>query len=128
MAKKVRKRNETTTLPEKPEYELSSGNVFADFGYANPEEAKAKSDLACLIRSIIKETELTQEQVAELMGIDQPKVSKIMRGILSEFTIDRLMKYLVSLGYDVEITAKQSRSLTASIHVGKINSSRRVNA
>jgi|SRR5579862_229250 len=126
MGKKVRKRNKTNISSEKPEYELSSGNVFADFGYANPEEAKAKSDLAFLIRSIIKQAELTQEQVAELMDIDQPKVSKIMRGILSEFTIERLMKYLVSLGYDVEITAKQSRSITASIHVGKINPSIRI--
>ena len=126
MEKKVRKRNKTKISSETPKYELSSGNVFADFGYANPEEAKAKSDLAFLIRSIIKKKGLTQEQIAELMGIDQPKISKIMRGVLSEFTIDRLMKYLVSLGYDVEITAKQSRSLTPSIHVGKINSPKRI--
>jgi len=102
--------------------------VFADFGYANPKEAMAKSDLTFLIRSIIKQKGLTQEQIAELMGIDQPKVSKIMRGILSEFTIERLMKYLVSLGYDVEITAKKSKSSTPSIHVGKMNSSKRINA
>ena len=115
MAKKAKKR----VVPEKIEYEVSSGNLFEDFGYANPEEAKAKWDLAFLIRSVIEKSDLTQEQAAELMGIDQPKVSKITRGILSEFTLERLMRYLVCLGYDIEIKAAQSKSATASIYVGR---------
>jgi len=41
-------------LSEDIEYEVSSGNLFKDFGYSNPEEAKAKWDLAFLIKSIIK--------------------------------------------------------------------------
>jgi predicted XRE-type DNA-binding protein len=127
MGKKVKK-NKRKVVPEKIEYEVSSGNVFKDFGYANPEEAKAKWDLAFLIRSIMEESCLTQEQAAELMGIDQPKVSKITRGILSEFTLERLMRYLVCLGYDVEIKAAQSRSATASIHVGRRGSYKRTNA
>lgn len=127
MAKNARK-SKKRAVPEKIEYEVSSGNLFKDFGFANPEEAKAKWDLAFLIRSIIEESKLTQEQAADLMGIDQPKVSKIARGILSEFTLERLMRYLVCLGYDIEIKAAQSKSTTASIHVGKKGTHRRLSA
>lgn len=127
MGKKIQK-SKKKVLPEDIEYEISSGDLFKDFGYANPEEAKAKWDLAFLIRSIIKDSGLTQAQAAELLGIDQPKVSKITRGILSEFTLERLMRYLVCLGYDIEIKAAQRKSVTASIHVGKKSISRRMNA
>ncbi len=127
MAKKARK-SKKKALPEKIEYEVSSGNLFKDFGYANPEEAKAKWDLAFLIRSIIKENDLTQEQAADLMGIDQPKISKITRGILSEFTLERLMRYLMRLGYDIEIKAAQSKSRTASIYVRKKSAHRKMSA
>jgi predicted XRE-type DNA-binding protein len=114
MAKKPKK-----TKPERIEYEIGSENVFADFGYTNPEEAKAKWDLAFLIGSIIKQKNLTQEQAAELIGVDQPKISKITRGILSEFTLERLMRYLVLLGYDVEIKPTPSKATKPSIHVEK---------
>lgn len=125
MVKKVRK-NKKKVASEEIEYEVSSGNVFKDFGYAKPEEARAKWDLAFLIRSIMKENDLTQEEAAILMEIDQPKVSKITRGILFEFTLERLMRCLVCLGYDIEIKASQSKS--ASIHVGRKGSHRRMSA
>ena len=119
MAKKIKRTKKTSS--EKIEYEVSSGNLFKDFGYANPEEAKAKWDLAFLIRLIIEDGNLTQEQAAELMGIDQPKVSKIMRGLLSEFTIERLMKYLLLLGFDIEIKANKSKTPQSSLHVKSSN-------
>ncbi len=90
----------------------SSGNVFADLGFDNPEEVLAKSDLALLIYDIIKKRKLTQKKAAEILGIDQPKVSNIICGRLSGFTLDRLMKYLIALGYDIEISARQHRSRT----------------
>jgi predicted XRE-type DNA-binding protein len=55
----------------------SSGNVFADLGFAEPEEELAKAQLASHIRRIIRRRRLTQVAAAELMGIDQPKVSGI---------------------------------------------------
>jgi predicted XRE-type DNA-binding protein len=89
--------------PENIEYSISSGNVYADFGFSNPEEARIKADLAMLITKIIKEKDLTQQQAADLMNIDQPKVSKIIRGLLSEFSIERLLKFVLALGFDIEI-------------------------
>jgi predicted XRE-type DNA-binding protein len=117
MAKKSKK-NEPP-VSEKVEYEVSSGNVFADFGYENPKEANAKSDLALLINAIIKHRKLTQIKAAELMKMDQPKVSKIMRGLLSEFTIERLMYCLLGLGCDLEIKPTLGKATVPSIHVSK---------
>lgn len=78
---------------------------------------KAKSDVAFLIRSYIKQQDLTQEEAAIIMGIDQPKISKISRGVLQEFTLEWLLKCLVGLGYDVEIKPIISKSKTPSIYV-----------
>ena len=85
------------------EIEVGSGNVFKDFGYRNPELAQAKADLARQIHQTIKKRKLTQAQAAKLMGIDQPKVSDIVRGRLGKYSMDRLMRFLVALGKDVAI-------------------------
>lgn len=112
--------------PEKIEYEVSSGNVFADFGFSKPEERDVKADLAILIRNRIKAMKLTQEEAAKRMGIDQPKISKITRGILSEFTIERLMDYLVALGYKIEIKPILVKRETPFIYVSKPSLPKRV--
>lgn len=89
-------------------YTVSSGNVFADLGHPNPEEALLKAQLAYRIRAIIQDRGLTQAQAADLLGIDQPKVSLLMRGRLSGFSVDRLFRYLTALGQKVEITVKSA--------------------
>ena len=96
----VKKRE--TEIPVTP----SSGNVFADLGFAEPEEELAKAQLASHIRQIIKRRRLTQVAAASLMGIDQPKVSALLNGRLANFSSDRLMRLLTALGQDVEITVK----------------------
>lgn len=105
------KRNQKNS-PDEIEFTVGSGNVYADFGLPNPEEAKTKAEIAMLITDIIKKKRLTQQQAAELMNIDQPKVSKIVRGLLSEFSIERLLKFVLSLGFDIEITPKLHRAKT----------------
>jgi predicted XRE-type DNA-binding protein len=83
--------------------EESSGNVFADLGLKDPEELLTKAELAHRIGAIIRERKLTQERAAKLLGIDQPKVSALMRGKLDGFSTDRLFRFLNALGSDVEI-------------------------
>ena len=75
-------------------------------GLANSEERLLKAELARKISEIINSQKLTQVQAAEILGIDQPKVSLLIRGRLSGFSTDRLMAYLNKLGSDVEITVK----------------------
>jgi predicted XRE-type DNA-binding protein len=83
-----------------------SGNVFADLGFVEPEEELTKAQLASHIRQILERRRLTQVAAAELMGIDQPKVSALLNGRLGNFSSDRLMRLLTALGQDVEITVK----------------------
>ena len=93
-------------MPNKKDYEIGRGNVFADLGYPRPEEALAKAALAHKITKIIKRRRLTQAQAAELLDVDQPKVSALRRGKLSGFSLDRLVRFLVLLGNDVQIVVK----------------------
>ncbi len=87
-------------------YKLSSGNVFADLGLDAPEEALAKAELTSKISEIIEARGLTQAAAAKVLGIDQPKVSALLRGKLTGFSTERLIKFLNALGRDVEIVVK----------------------
>ena len=84
----------------------SSGNVFADLGLPQSEEALAKAELVQKITAIIEQRRLTQAQAAEILGVDQPKISALKRGRLSGFALERLVRFLVLLGQDVEIVVK----------------------
>lgn len=94
------------TLSTKLKVEKSSGNIFADLGLPNPEEALLKASLALKIEESIRRKKITQVKAAEILGIDQPKVSAIIRGDLNRFSTDRLLRFLRLLGNDVDIIVK----------------------
>ncbi len=91
---------------EKSEYEIGSDNVFADLGFENPDEDIIKSYLVGEIAHLIKKKKLTQMQAAKILGVDQPRVSSLLRGQLELFSIGMLMYFLNDLGRDVEILVK----------------------
>ena len=62
--------------------------------------------MASCIGEVIGQRGLTQVATAELLGIDQPKVSRMLRGYLTNFSVERLMHFLTLLGQDVEIIVK----------------------
>jgi len=84
----------------KVKVELSSGNVYADLGLPNAEERLAKADLVIRIYDVITSRGLTQRDAARLLGIDQPKVSALLRGKFDGFSTDRLFRFLNRLGQD----------------------------
>ena len=86
-----------------------SGNVFADLDLPNPEEMLAKAELARRICDLLAERRLTQTKAAALLGVDQPKVSALMRGKLDGFSTDRLFRFLNALGHNVEIVIRPAR-------------------
>lgn len=88
------------------EVQASSGNVFADLGLANAAELLMKAELAHQISEIIAKQQMTQAEAAELLGIDQPKVSALIRGKLAGFSTERMFRFLNALGCDVEIVVK----------------------
>jgi len=93
-------------MATKRDYTVSSGNVFADIGLPHPEEHLAKAELVQKIITILRERRLTQTRAAKLLGVDQPKISALMRGRLSGFSIERLLRFLVLLDHDIRITIK----------------------
>jgi predicted XRE-type DNA-binding protein len=101
-----RSRRTKRTTDEPSHIDRGSGNVFADLGLPNPELALAKAELVQRIRDLIAERRLTQSKAAELLGLDQPKVSGLVRGRVEGYTIDRLFRFLIALGQRVEITVR----------------------
>lgn len=88
---------------KEPEFEVSGGNVFADLGFAEPEEELARAELAHRIATIIEDQGLTLDAAAALMGIDQPEATALVRGHLERFSIELLVRCLMALGNDVDI-------------------------
>lgn len=92
------------------EYEIGSDNVFADLGLEDAPELLAKARLAHRISQIIGKRGLTQFQAAKMLGIDQPKVSALVRGHLEKFSMERLCEFLTALGCDVTIQVREKRN------------------
>ena len=85
------------------------GNVFADLGLANAEEHLVKAQLVFKIDKLLKVRRLKQVEAAGLFGVRQPDVSKMLRGEFRQFSVERLMRFLVALGQDVEIVVRPHR-------------------
>ena len=87
---KARKKVEDETIAR------GTTNVFADLGYADAEERQTKLRLAHAINSIIEKRRLVQAEAAEVLGVNQPKVSALSRYKLEGFSVERLMLFLTS--------------------------------
>lgn len=98
--------------------ERSSGNVFADLGMPQPEEHKLKAGLVAKLSNVIAERGLPQTAAAELTGISQPDLSKVLRGRFRDFSVDRLIRAIIHLDSEVEITVRrEGREVGEPIHV-----------
>ena len=84
----------------------SSGNVFADLDFANPEEELLKAKLVREIRAIIKRRKLTQTRAAAMLGLKQPDVSALVTGRVGKFSIDRLVRCLNRMDYKVDVIVR----------------------
>jgi predicted XRE-type DNA-binding protein len=92
----------------KKPYVEGSGNIYADMGAHDAEERFAKASLVHQIVDIIHERKLTQVEAAKVLGVDQPKVSALMRGRLADFSMERIFRFMRALGQTVEISVKPS--------------------
>ncbi|WP_304350039.1 helix-turn-helix domain-containing protein [Comamonas testosteroni] len=97
--------------------EIGSTNVYADLGYPDAAEMQRKSSLAAEIARAIKARHLTQAAAADLLGIDQAKVSKITRGQFRGVSEAKLLELVATLGHDVTIIVGKTKRQGAA---GKI--------
>lgn len=83
-----------------------TANIFADLGYADAETHLLKAELVSRIQDRIADRKLTQVQAAAILGIGQPDVSRMLGGRFRDFSVERLMRFLTALGYEVEIVVR----------------------
>jgi predicted XRE-type DNA-binding protein len=94
---------------KKKEMFVGTGNIFADIGLPNADEHLVKAQLVYKIDRLMKARKLRQVDAAKLFGVKQPDVSNMLRGDFRQFSVERLLRFLVALGQDVEIVVKPSR-------------------
>lgn len=94
------------------EIHASSGNIFDDMGMRDAEERLAKAELARVVRGLIRDRNITQQDAADLLGVKQPDVSDLMRGQLARFSLSRLERFLNALGMDIRIQIAPCQSPT----------------
>ena len=84
-----------------------SGNVFEDLGFARASEEQTKARLVRELRAIIKGRKLTQTAAGEVIGLAQPDLSQLLRGRTRGYTVDRLLRFLMAFGQDIEIRIRK---------------------
>jgi len=80
-----------------------SGNIFRDIGLSNHDEHLLRAKVAIFLGKLIEHNSMTQAVAAERMGMKQPDLSKILRGHLAGFSLERLLTAANALGADFEI-------------------------
>ena len=101
----------------KTKVEQSSGNVFRDLGFPNPEREQLKAQLMLQIYRLIRARGLTQAEAGKLLSIRQPHVSALMRGHSGAYSVERLMDFLTALGQNVKITVRPTRNSRGELSV-----------
>ena len=95
-------------------------DVLADLGVPNAAELTTKVRLAVAINRQLAERDLSQVDAAELLDINQPKISALRNYKIDGFSVERLMTFLTALGSDIEIVVRNRKRSAASV-AGKIS-------
>ena len=90
-------------------------NIFADLGYSDPDTHLLKAQLVSRIDEIICDKKLTQTQAADIMGISQPDVSRLLKGQFRDISVERIMRMLTRLGCEVDIVIRRPGRKAGSI-------------
>lgn len=95
-----------TKQARSPQFETSKGNVFADLGFARPDEELVKAQLLWQIGQVVACRGLKQVEAARVLGIPQSKASLILRGRTAGFSTGRLLRLLNRLDQDIQIVVR----------------------
>lgn len=83
----------------------SSGNVFLDMGFdpAEAEVMKLRAEVMIRIAQHLKERGWTQVEAARRLGITQPRVSRLIKGKVEDFSLDMLLTLAARAGLHTEL-------------------------
>ena len=102
------------------EIEEGTGNVYADLGMADADEMLVKAQLATKIGEIIKSRKWSQQQAADVLGLTQPKLSKMLRGQFRGISEAKMLDCLARLGRDVQIVIGPDRHTPSTGHIAVV--------
>jgi len=100
------------------EFEESTGNVYADLSHEDAAEMLVKARLATKIGEIIKARKWTQQKASDVLGLPQPKLSKMLRGQFRGISEAKMLNCLTRLGRDVQIVV--SPAVRRSVPAGRV--------
>lgn len=82
-----------------------SNNLFEDLGFEKSEAAnlKIRADLMLALREYIQSQGWTQEQAADFFQETQPRISNLINGEISRFSVDKLINMLSRAGMEVKV-------------------------
>jgi len=80
-----------------------SMNVYEQLGFPDAEEMLVKAQLVSQIGEILRERGWSQQQAAKVLGLTQPKLSKMLRGQFRGISEMKMMDCLLRLGCAVKI-------------------------
>jgi len=104
-----------------PSHEAGSGNVYGDLGIGDPEGMLVKAQLVAKIAEIPGEQGYTQTTAADILGVPQPKLSKILRGQFRGVSERKLMDCLAKLGRDVDIVVHRASPHRRTVRRGAVS-------
>lgn len=79
-----------------------------------------KMDLSMMISALIKEKRWTQSQAAEILDVNQSRISDLKNAKLEKFTIDALIDMLELLSFKVTFTMTSFEQALISIEKDKV--------
>jgi len=86
------------------------GSAYTGPEVQNQEEHALKAELLRQIAARLEAEGLTQTAAAERLGVSQPDVSRMLSGNFRQFSVERLLRFLVLLGQDIEIRVRPAQS------------------
>ncbi|MSO98344.1 MAG: XRE family transcriptional regulator [Rhodospirillaceae bacterium] len=96
-------------ITKKTNVSSSTGSAFHALGLPEADDLVLRADLLRKIAEIVKARGMSQTEAGKLMGMDQPRVSALLRGQITKFSTDRLLRALSDLGQDVVLSVSPSR-------------------
>ena len=102
-------------MPNKPhpEITITKGDVFDDLGFTRSEAAvlKVKADLLDAIRAEIEFKAYKQKELIKILDEHQPAVSNLMRGRITQISIEKLLRYSARLGMRTQLKILPARRI-----------------
>jgi predicted XRE-type DNA-binding protein len=92
-------------------------NTSADPEITNPEQELLKTQLTLRVLALLRDSGMKQIEIAKVLGVQQPRVSLLMRSRAGTFSVGILIGFLTALGQDVEIVIRPTLNERGALSV-----------